>query len=155
MRPVTTNYVRSLGKVRGDECGKKKSRQPAFRDRQAAVPKGSSLALLVDPAVTLVGDFHHQRQIVPAEAVARLPIFSVLVETAERHVGLMQLRSRTLAAVACAALTCQAIAQDDPPAAAQLPADTEPVFNEDADSLFPKGYKTVRPYLRTTPQPNK
>jgi alkyl hydroperoxide reductase subunit AhpC len=29
------------------------------------------------------------------------------------------------------------------------------VSNEDADRLFPKGYETVRPYLRTTPQPNK
>ena len=29
------------------------------------------------------------------------------------------------------------------------------VSNEDADKLFPKGYETVRPYLRTTPQPNK
>lgn len=27
--------------------------------------------------------------------------------------------------------------------------------NEDADKLFPKGYTTVKPYLRTTPQPNK
>ena len=29
------------------------------------------------------------------------------------------------------------------------------VSNEDADKLFPKGYETVRPYLRTAPQPNK
>ena len=29
------------------------------------------------------------------------------------------------------------------------------VSNEDADKLFPKGYKTVKPYLRVTPQPNK
>lgn len=29
------------------------------------------------------------------------------------------------------------------------------VSNEGADKLFPKGYETVRPYLRTTPQPNK
>jgi len=29
------------------------------------------------------------------------------------------------------------------------------VSNEDADTLFPKGYKTIKPYLRTTPQPNK
>src|SRR4051812_17728086 len=29
------------------------------------------------------------------------------------------------------------------------------VSNEDADKLFPKGYKTVKPYLRLTPQPNK
>lgn len=29
------------------------------------------------------------------------------------------------------------------------------VSNEDADKLFPKGYKTLKPYLRTTPQPNK
>ena len=29
------------------------------------------------------------------------------------------------------------------------------VSDEDADDLFPKGYETVRPYLRTTPQPNK
>jgi alkyl hydroperoxide reductase subunit AhpC len=28
------------------------------------------------------------------------------------------------------------------------------VSNEEADKLFPKGYKTVKPYLRTTPQPN-
>ncbi|MBN4059378.1 peroxiredoxin [Dehalococcoides mccartyi] len=29
------------------------------------------------------------------------------------------------------------------------------VSDEDADQLFPKGYETIRPYLRTTPQPNK
>ena len=29
------------------------------------------------------------------------------------------------------------------------------VSNEEADRLFPKGYKEIRPYLRTTPQPNK
>lgn len=29
------------------------------------------------------------------------------------------------------------------------------ISNEDADSMFPKGYKAVRPYLRVTPQPNK
>ena len=29
------------------------------------------------------------------------------------------------------------------------------VSNEDADSMFPKGYKAVKPYLRMTPQPNK
>ena len=29
------------------------------------------------------------------------------------------------------------------------------VSDEDADKLFPKGYETVRPYLRTTAQPNK
>jgi len=29
------------------------------------------------------------------------------------------------------------------------------VSNEEADDLFPKGYEVVRPYLRTTPQPNK
>ncbi len=29
------------------------------------------------------------------------------------------------------------------------------VSNEDADKLFPKGYETVKPYLRLTPQPNK
>lgn len=29
------------------------------------------------------------------------------------------------------------------------------VSNEEADTLFPKGYTEVRPYLRTTPQPNK
>ena len=28
------------------------------------------------------------------------------------------------------------------------------VSNEEADKLFPKGYKQVKPYLRTTPQPN-
>ena len=27
--------------------------------------------------------------------------------------------------------------------------------DEDADKLFPKGYKTIKPYLRVTPQPNK
>jgi alkyl hydroperoxide reductase subunit AhpC len=27
--------------------------------------------------------------------------------------------------------------------------------DEDADKLFPKGYKKIKPYLRTTPQPNK
>ena len=31
----------------------------------------------------------------------------------------------------------------------------EKVSNEEADKLFPKGYKEIRPYLRTTPQPNK
>lgn len=29
------------------------------------------------------------------------------------------------------------------------------VSNEDADKLFPKGYKEIKPYLRTTAQPNK
>jgi hypothetical protein len=29
------------------------------------------------------------------------------------------------------------------------------VSDDDADKLFPKGYKTVKPYLRVTPQPNK
>ena len=29
------------------------------------------------------------------------------------------------------------------------------VSNADADRLFPKGYTQIRPYLRTTPQPNK
>ena len=29
------------------------------------------------------------------------------------------------------------------------------VTNEEADKLFPKGYTEIRPYLRTTPQPNK
>jgi alkyl hydroperoxide reductase subunit AhpC len=29
------------------------------------------------------------------------------------------------------------------------------VSNEDADSMFPKGYQAVKPYLRVTPQPNK
>jgi len=28
------------------------------------------------------------------------------------------------------------------------------VTNEEADKKFPKGYKVVKPYLRTTPQPN-
>lgn len=28
------------------------------------------------------------------------------------------------------------------------------VTNEEADNLFPKGYKEVKPYLRMTPQPN-
>ena len=27
--------------------------------------------------------------------------------------------------------------------------------DEEADKLFPKGYKKIKPYLRTTPQPNK
>lgn len=27
--------------------------------------------------------------------------------------------------------------------------------DEDADKLFPKGYKKIKPYLRVTPQPNK
>jgi len=27
--------------------------------------------------------------------------------------------------------------------------------DDDADKLFPKGYKKIKPYLRTTPQPNK
>ena len=27
--------------------------------------------------------------------------------------------------------------------------------DEDADKLFPKGYNKIKPYLRTTPQPNK
>jgi len=27
--------------------------------------------------------------------------------------------------------------------------------DEDADKLFPKGYTKIKPYLRTTPQPNK
>lgn len=29
------------------------------------------------------------------------------------------------------------------------------VSNEEADRLFPKGYKVIKPYLRTTPQPNR
>jgi alkyl hydroperoxide reductase subunit AhpC len=29
------------------------------------------------------------------------------------------------------------------------------VSDEDADKLFPKGYTKIKPYLRTTPQPNK
>ena len=29
------------------------------------------------------------------------------------------------------------------------------VSDEDAYKLFPKGYKTIKPYLRVTPQPNK
>jgi len=29
------------------------------------------------------------------------------------------------------------------------------VTNEEADRKFPKGYKTIKPYLRVTPQPNK
>lgn len=29
------------------------------------------------------------------------------------------------------------------------------VSNEDAKTLFPKGFKEIKPYLRTTPQPNK
>jgi len=29
------------------------------------------------------------------------------------------------------------------------------VSDEDADKLFPKGYKALKPYLRVTPQPNK
>jgi alkyl hydroperoxide reductase subunit AhpC len=29
------------------------------------------------------------------------------------------------------------------------------VSDEDADKLFPKGYKRIKPYLRITPQPNK
>ena len=29
------------------------------------------------------------------------------------------------------------------------------ITNEQADDLFPKGYTEVKPYLRTTPQPNR
>ena len=29
------------------------------------------------------------------------------------------------------------------------------ITNEEADKLFPKGYKELKPYLRMTPQPNK
>ena len=29
------------------------------------------------------------------------------------------------------------------------------VSDEDAKEKFPKGFKTVKPYLRTTPQPDK
>ncbi|HLK57548.1 MAG TPA: peroxiredoxin, partial [Chthonomonadaceae bacterium] len=29
------------------------------------------------------------------------------------------------------------------------------VSNEEADRLFPKGYNVIKPYLRTTPQPNR
>ncbi len=32
---------------------------------------------------------------------------------------------------------------------------TPAVSDEDAKTLFPKGYKAVKPYLRVTPQPNK
>ena len=31
---------------------------------------------------------------------------------------------------------------------------TAAVSNEEAETLFPKGFKQVKPYLRTTPQPN-
>lgn len=31
---------------------------------------------------------------------------------------------------------------------------TPAVSNEEADKLFPKGYKEIKPYLRLTPQPN-
>ena len=30
-----------------------------------------------------------------------------------------------------------------------------PVTNEDAKTKFPKGFKTLKPYLRVTPQPNR
>jgi hypothetical protein len=29
------------------------------------------------------------------------------------------------------------------------------VSDEDAKQKFPKGFKTIKPYLRVTPQPNK
>jgi hypothetical protein len=29
------------------------------------------------------------------------------------------------------------------------------ISDEEADKLFPKGYTKIKPYLRTTPQPNK
>ena len=29
------------------------------------------------------------------------------------------------------------------------------VSNEEADKLFSKGYKVIKPYLRTTPQPDR
>ena len=32
---------------------------------------------------------------------------------------------------------------------------TPAVNNDEAKTLFPKGFKTVKPYLRYTPQPNK
>ncbi len=32
---------------------------------------------------------------------------------------------------------------------------TAAVSNEEADTKFPKGWKAIKPYLRTTPQPNK
>jgi alkyl hydroperoxide reductase subunit AhpC len=32
---------------------------------------------------------------------------------------------------------------------------TSAVSNDEADTKFPKGWKAVKPYLRTTPQPNK
>ena len=32
---------------------------------------------------------------------------------------------------------------------------TPAVSNDEAKALFPKGFKTVKPYLRYTPQPNK
>jgi alkyl hydroperoxide reductase subunit AhpC len=32
---------------------------------------------------------------------------------------------------------------------------TAAVSDEDADTKFPKGWKKIKPYLRTTPQPNK
>jgi alkyl hydroperoxide reductase subunit AhpC len=32
---------------------------------------------------------------------------------------------------------------------------TPAVSNDEAKTLFPKGFKTVKPYLRYTPQPNK
>ena len=32
---------------------------------------------------------------------------------------------------------------------------TGAVSDEDAKDKFPKGWKTIKPYLRVTPQPNK
>jgi peroxiredoxin len=29
------------------------------------------------------------------------------------------------------------------------------ISDEDADTMFPKGYEAVKSYLRVTPQPNK
>ena len=29
------------------------------------------------------------------------------------------------------------------------------ISDDEADKLFPKGYNKIKPYLRTTPQPNK
>ena len=44
--------------------------------------------LVEDPVVGLIGDFDHQRQIIPAKAGGVLPLSAVLVEAADRDIVL-------------------------------------------------------------------
>lgn len=49
---------------------------------QSVVGRG----LIINPVMSHVGDFHHQRQIIPAKTGGILPLVSVLVDAADRHI---------------------------------------------------------------------